>query len=118
MTERLHGLPVRERLIPFVQVHEFEAILFSDPSCFRYQFPESSDAIGKLHVIRARFESPEHIDDGPATVPSKRILDLFPDYEKPVAGMLIAQRIGLAAIRRECLHFGEWFDTLISLDKS
>jgi hypothetical protein len=39
----------------------------------------------------------------------------LPAYEKPVAGVLIAQRIGLAAMRRECPHFNEWVNRLPTL---
>jgi hypothetical protein len=115
IVQRLGGLPVSQRLIPYIQLHEFEALLFSDPSGFTEVFPDRQAAVAQLTAIRSRFSSPEDIDDDPRTAPSKRILDVLPDYEKPVAGLLVAQKIGLEKIRAECRHFDEWIARLIEL---
>jgi hypothetical protein len=53
-----------ERLIPYIQLHEFEALLFSSPDAFLATFPANDAEIGKLRQIREEFQSPEHIDDG------------------------------------------------------
>lgn len=71
-------------------------------------FPNATDEIEDLKKVRSAFPSPEHIDDGADTAPSKRILKVFPDYKKTVAGPEIAAQIGLAALRRECPHFDGW----------
>lgn len=68
-----------------------------------------------LAAVRAAFNSPEEIDDGPDTTPSKRIVSKVPGYRKPLHGPLITQRIGLGAIRAECGHFRKWLDWLESL---
>ena len=115
ITQRLDRLPVSRRFIPYIQLHEFEALLFSDPASFLEAFPGRDDLVGRLIAIRRQFNSPEEIDDGPATAPSKRILAITPDYQKPVAGILIAERIGLSAIRNECAHFARWFDAISGL---
>jgi uncharacterized protein DUF4276 len=115
IVERLDELPVSRRLIPYIQMHEFEALLFSDPSAFLAAYPGNQPLVDRLASIRAEFDSPEDIDDGSTTSPSKRILDILPGYQKPVAGILIARRIGLATIRRECRHFNDWLVRLIAL---
>jgi hypothetical protein len=115
ITERLDGLPVCRRFIPYIQLHEFEALLFSDPAGFIEAFPDRQTAVVQLTAIRAQFSSPEDIDDDPRTAPSKRILQVLPDYQKPVAGLLVAQQIGLEKIRAECRHFDEWLSRLIEL---
>lgn len=112
---RLAGLPVCERFIPYIQLHEFEALLFADPTAFLEAFPNSTQAVGRLSAIRARFSNPEDIDDQPLTAPSKCILDLLPDYQKPVAGLLVARRTGLAAIQAVCPHFDAWIRRLLAL---
>jgi len=112
---RLSDLPVSRRLLPYIQLHEFEALLFSDPSAFLEAYPGNLMAVGRLTAIRAQFQSPEEIDETPGSAPSKRILDILPDYQKPVAGLLIAQRIGLAAIRRECRHFDDWLTRIFAV---
>ena len=66
-------------------------------------------------TLRVTCSNPEDIDDKPVTAPSKRILDLLPDYQKPVAGLLIAQHIGLAAIQAVCPHFNTWIRRLLAL---
>jgi hypothetical protein len=112
---RLNGLPVSRRFVPYIQLHEFEALLFSEPAAFLEAFPGQQMLADKLSAIRLQFDSPEDINDGPETAPSKRILGLAPDYEKPVAGLLIAKRIGLARIRQECAHFNDWITRLLAL---
>jgi Domain of unknown function (DUF4276) len=113
MIARLSDLPVSRRLIPYIQLHEFEALLFSDPSAFLEAYPGNQMAVERLKAIRAQFHSPEEIDETPGGAPSKRILGVLPDYQKPVAGLLVAQRIGLAEIRRECRHFNDWLTRLL-----
>lgn len=100
-----------ERLIPFVIMHEFEGLLFSD--CGRF-----SRAIGRpelsaeLQSIRDQFPSPEEINDSPITAPSKRVEALIQGYEKPLLGTLAILEIGLDTIRAECPHFNEWLARL------
>jgi hypothetical protein len=59
-----------KRIFPFVVIHEFEGLLFSDCSAF-------SRAIGRADVepmlkrIPDQFETPEDINDSPLTAPLK-----------------------------------------------
>jgi hypothetical protein len=108
LEERLRQDISHRRFIPYIQLHEFEALLFSEPSKFESVFPGAPAVIQELVAIRNGFPTPEHINDRPDLAPSKRILQLLPDYRKPVAGPLITQLIGLSALRRECLHFNQW----------
>jgi hypothetical protein len=99
------------RFVPFVVMHEFEGLLFSDCAGL-------SRGIGRPHLaadlqkVRDQFLSPEDIDDSPLTAPSKRLLSPLPGYEKPLLGNLAALEIGLARIRQECRHFDEWVTRL------
>ena len=112
---RLAGLPVAQRFIPYIQLHEFEALLFADPEAFLEAFPGGQQKVRQLAAIRVKFPNPEDINDNPHTAPSKRVLDLFPDYQKPVAGLLIAKRIGLAVIGKACPRFDAWIKRLLAL---
>ena len=106
----------RERFIPHIQPHEFEALLFSDVRRFREVTPQWIDFEHDLERIRAEFESPEHINDSPATAPSKRLVNLLqPTYRKTRHGPVIARRIGLATLRNACPHFGAWINKLTAL---
>ena len=105
------------RFIPYLQLHEFETLLLSDPRKLGLQFVDSSVGIRKLVKMASGFESPEHINDGIDTVPSKRISDAVPEYGrmKPSAGPIVAEKIGLSALRSKCAHFGEWIGKLEGL---
>ena len=102
------------RFVPYVMMHEFEALLFSDCEAFARGIgrPELGAA---LQQIRDDFESPEGIDDSPQTAPSKRVEALVPGYQKPFMGTLAALEIGLATMRAECGHFGDWLNRLEQL---
>jgi len=104
----------RRRLIPYVQMHEFEALLFSAPDILGGVVPEQGIA-DDLQDIVDSFQSPEEIDDNPNAAPSKRILCLYPQYQKVLHGNIAAQRIGLALMRHKCPHFAEWLTKLESI---
>ena len=99
------------RFIPFVIMHEFEALLFSDCGAFSRGVgrPDLHEA---LQAVRDSFATPEEINDSPLTAPSKRVEALIPSYQKPFLGTLAALEIGLTRIREECPHFGEWLTRL------
>lgn len=104
------------RFIPFIQVHEFEAYLFADVSKF-VNFGCPRRAITPLQVVADNTKSPELIDDGQHTAPSKRIIAQFPDYksQKTTIGPQMAKIIGLPAIREKCPHFDKWIGRLEGL---
>jgi hypothetical protein len=95
------------RFVPFVVMHEFEGLLFSDCAAFSRGIGHSGLQTA-LQKIRDQFSTPEDINDSPTTAPSKRIKDLIPGYQKPLLGLQAALEIGLATIRRECPHFDGW----------
>lgn len=99
------------RFVPFVVMHEFEGLLFSDPSRFA-QGIGRPDLTFTFQEIRDQFETPEEINDSPITAPSKRIEDIVPGYEKPLMGTLAVREIGFEAILRECPHFRDWINRL------
>ena len=107
------------RFIPYIQLHEYEAYLFSDPTCFESFYDNCSDKVAILKTIADEHETPELINDSRATAPSKRIIAQFPDYEraKSTYGPLLAESIGLEVIRNKCPHFNSWLLRLESLGK-
>ena len=104
------------RFVPHLQLHEFEAILFTDivEVC---DFLGANREAASLQQIASRHESPELIDDGPHTAPSKRIETHIRAYRdlKVIAGPECAARIGLPGIRAACPHFGRWLTRLEQL---
>lgn len=111
---RFIGEDPMRRFIPFVQMYEFEALLFSDPQAFA-QGIDRIDLTESLTAIVDRFETPEHINNSPITAPSKRILKLIAGYQKPVMGSLAALEIGLDAMRGKCNLFNDWITDIESL---
>ena len=105
------------RFFPHIQLHEFEAILFANPAAFETFYANCAREVAALQAIAQAHASPEDIDDGAQTAPSKRIIDQFPDYEgaKRTAGPQIAANIGLEAVRGKCPHFDAWLARLEQL---
>ena len=97
--------------IPYVMMHEFEGLLFSDAVRLGSGIGRP-DLSPKFQAIRDQFSTPEEINDSPLTAPSKRIIDLVPAYDKPWLGPLAALEIGLNAIRQECPLFRSWIERL------
>ncbi len=102
------------RFIPYIQLHEYEGLLFSDPTAFARGIYQPG-LEGRLQAIRNAFPTPEDIDDGATTAPSKRIIALHPSYRKPLYGALAALQVGINAMRRECPHFRSWVERLEAL---
>ena len=97
--------------VPYVMMYEFEGLLFSDTARLGSGIGRP-DLSPKFQAIRELFATPEEINDSPSTAPSKRILDLYPAYQKPLMGNLAVLEIGLDAIRRECPFFRGWIERL------
>jgi hypothetical protein len=105
------------RFIPFIQLHEFEAYLFAGMAQLAEFFDHSRQGIKQLQRIADSVKSPELIDDGQHTAPSKRIIAQFPTYEdlKTTVGPQMAKLIGLQEIRSACPHFDQWLGRLEQL---
>lgn len=104
------GLGSPSNFMPFLALHEFEALLFSDHEVTasvipaREKAPELLAASGGL--------DPEDINEHPDTAPSKRLISVFPSFKKTLHGPTAAKRIGLGAIRARCPHFDHWISRL------
>ncbi len=107
------------RFIPHVQLHEFEALVLVDPTRFEDFFDDTS-AIEELRRFVTNFKSPELIDDGETTAPSKQIVLRIREYgyQKAVVGAEIASDIGVDALRENCPHFDKWLTRLERLPTS
>jgi len=102
------------RFVPFVVMHEFEALLFSDCHALSRGI-ERPGLQSRFELVRQQFANPEEINDSPETAPSKRMESIVLGYEKPLMGILAALEIGLSKIRIECPHFNSWVSKLESL---
>lgn len=106
-----------DRIFPYVQQYEFEALLFSDIQRFEWVLDGWSDETKRqLQSIVDAFPEPERINDGLTTAPSKRLEAIFGGtYRKTEHGPLIANDIGLDVMRRQCSGFDGWMSQLETL---
>ncbi|MEX1229081.1 MAG: DUF4276 family protein [Planctomycetaceae bacterium] len=110
-----------EFFIPYVQLHEFEALLFADvEQLIKVVSPLSKHSAiylrNQFTNILAEAGHPEAIDDGYETCPSRRISKIVPAYKKRAQGPIIADKIGIDGLRSQCTHFGEWLTRLEQID--
>jgi hypothetical protein len=99
-------------LIPYIQLHEFESLLFTSMKGFQYCCRNPAQLEMFQRIIN-EFPNPEDINDGLTTAPSKRILSILPNYEKPFQGCMIALENRVENILTKCPHFAEWIQKLI-----
>ncbi|MEI6110370.1 MAG: DUF4276 family protein [Cyanobium sp. ELA712] len=101
-------------VLPYVQMYEFEGLLFTDPQAFEWVEDGWNDHTKRiLEAVTQEFSSPEKINDSRETAPSKRIARIFGGvYSKTEHGPLIAESIGMNAIRDKCPAFSEWVGKL------
>lgn len=98
--------------IPYLQLHEFEALVFSSATGFEMLFEDHEmNYQGICDVINA-FPNPEDINDSPETAPSKRMQKLIPGYNKIVYGISLIEFTGMDLILSKCPHFREWIEKI------
>jgi hypothetical protein len=102
-----------DRFTPYIQLHEFEALLYCDLSELQRRLNHAEHGIAALQLEVADL-APEDINDGAHTAPSKRIINHLPVYErsKVRVGAPAAAAIGLPALRAKCPHFNDWLSNL------
>jgi hypothetical protein len=99
------------RFIPYIQLHEFEALLFSAVNGFEIYFEDQVS--NEIQGIIDSFDNPEEINSSPETAPSKRLIRIIPYYDKVIYGNIVALEIGLPTILARCPRFRGWIDCLI-----
>jgi hypothetical protein len=116
LQQMLRDRIAHRNFISYVQFYEYETLLLTNPGAFTTFYTDKIEEIESLkHEIAGL--KPEEINESPEGAPSKRIIRHIPKYEKQktTAGVTIAEKIGLSAIRKACPHFNEWITTLESV---
>jgi hypothetical protein len=106
------GRPVTN-LIPYLQLHEFEALCFSSFKGIEDNFAENEADYKKIKALIDSVKSPEEINNGALTAPSKRLKNLIKGYNKVVYGNIIIETIGIEHILTQCPKFKVWVETII-----
>ena len=104
---------LRPRFVPYMQLHEFEGLLFSDKQAFYTTF-YNNELVDKAYLEQtfANFNNPEMINDGVATSPSHRLGRIISGYDKVVYGCCLAEAIGLNKMRQKSPRFDNWLQRL------
>ena len=102
--------------IPYIQLHEFEALVFCGLEHLLIDYPDMTKQITILQKIVKKYDNnTEKIDDSPQTAPSKRIIkefEKFHNYNKAKSGVLVTDKVGIEQLKAKCLHFKAWVEQL------
>ncbi len=93
------------RFLPYIEMHEFEALLFSDADVLA---EKAEIDVLQVKEITKEYNNPEEIDDDPVKSPSKRLEALNHGYRKVAMGKMVSEAVGIQTIRRHCPHFNDW----------
>lgn len=117
MTQDIN-IDIVKKVIPYVQMYEFEGLIFSNPSILSSELIHKDKNLSVedwANNILVDFENnPEKINNSEQTAPSKRLMK-YTNYTKTTHGPNIAYKIGLAEIREKCKGFDKWLKTIENL---
>lgn len=101
------------RFIPYLQRHEFEALVLASLPALREWFDDPTQLEG-IDAVEAQTTStpPEDINDGKTTAPSKRLESAIRGYRKALHGPDAVKETGLPTVREACPRFHAWLTTL------
>jgi len=103
-----------DNLIPYIQLHEFEALIFSSVDGVSELFDKREYDSGRFSKIVGSYPNPEDINDGPDTAPSMRLKKIIPGYDKVLFGVEMVKSIGMDTLLLKCPHFAYWVNNLLS----
>jgi hypothetical protein len=107
---------IRHRFIPYLQLHEFEGLLFNDIKVFYDNVP-SKELVGipELKKTFNDYDNPEMINNNIETSPSHRLKRIIKGYNKPLYGHYFAEAIGIDNIRKKSPRFNQWIEKIINI---
>jgi len=112
--DMLNDMPeeLMNRFVPYIQLHEFEGLLFSDICAFRNNFMPAECDFDAIQSAIDEFENPEDINNKPETAPSSRLMSAVAGYDKVLYGTILAEETGLGTIRSKCPLFNSWIERI------
>ena len=104
------GIP---NFIPYIQLHEFEALVFASLDYLIADYPGKEKAIESLkQELASCNNAPEDVNNHPKTAPSKRLENALGKYNKVKSGAEVTSKVGIDTLVRSCPHFCTWIDKL------
>lgn len=111
----MQGIRSYRHFLPYVQLHEFEALLFADAAGHSLHPPRIAADVA---AVIAAHPAPEDINSRPEWAPSKRLEAIYRahnhTYRKGADAVDIAELIGMDQLRARCPRFGAWVEALIT----
>lgn len=105
---------IQYRFIPYLQLHEFEGLLFNEIQIFFDHVPKSElVGIDELKKTFSDYDNPEMINNNRDTSPSHRLKRIIKGYNKPLYGHYFAEAIGIVQIRAKAPRFDKWVEAII-----
>jgi hypothetical protein len=118
MANRLTFCP---RFIPYIQLHEFESLVFCGLEYLKEEYSRCRREIDQLIEVLATYNgNPELINHLPETAPSKRIIQAVSkqyNYNKLKSGVDVTSHVGIEIMMAQCPHFKEWVEQLKALQQ-
>ncbi len=114
MEEQFSADIKQKKFLPYLQLHEFEALVFASEDKLPIAFVNKVKEIQRVAKINNEFTSPEEINENPNSAPSKRLISIFPEYQKTYHSQLILSEANVDELRAKCSHFNEWLTKLES----
>ena len=108
----------KEFFIPYLQMHEIEALWFSDINAIKEVKNPNDLQVNRLMKIVNEYPNPEDINNSPQTAPSKRLESIFPDYQKVLDGKLISNKLSIPKIQEKCPRFSKWLKDIEDMANS
>ena len=107
---------LRHRFLPYLQLHEFEGLLFNDIQVF-YEHVPQNELVGEAELVKTfqDYANPEMINNNRETSPSHRLKRIIEGYNKVLYGHYFAEAIGLGNIRNKSPRFDEWMNNIETL---
>lgn len=96
------------KFIPYLQLHEFEALVFASEDKLPIALVNKDREIRRVAEVNSEFASPEEINENPDSAPSKRLKAIFPEYQKTFHSQLILSQSSIEDLRSKCKHFNSW----------
>ena len=110
------------KFIPYIQLHEFEALVLCNIDGLKESYPNAAEKLTELknEVTTQYGNNMELVDNSVETAPSKRIINALKEsyhYDKPKSGTEITDKIGIDVLRSNCQHFNDWLTKIESTCK-
>lgn len=101
-----------ENLIPYIQRHELEALMFTEKDGFELVIDED-EKLALVKEIIKEFPNPEDINSNPEKAPSKRLEKIF-KYDKVADSEMIFGMLEIESIMNKCPRFNSWINNVIN----